>query len=209
MEFQKLIEVGVAGISIVVAMLSVAGAMRSGVLKRLKFGSLEIEASPQEREQIRALVKSVSSDSEAVPFETEQLALYYGQILSQSKVSFWFSLVFASLGFVILVVAVFLYSSTSVGTTVAQFIAGTIMDAVAALFFVQSRNAQKSMGEFFDKLRRDRNHLESRKLCSSIEDKIARDALKIQLSLHYAEVPNSTEVSKRIIDSSLPTYEGA
>lgn len=70
--------------------------------------------------------------------------------------------------------AVFMYSSETVGTTVAQFSAGTIMDAVAALFFVQSRNAQKSMGEFFDKLRRDRNHFESRKLCESIDDAGAR-----------------------------------
>ena len=207
MDFQKLIEVGITAISALVAVLSIVGAMKSGVLRRLQFGSIAIEASPQEREQIRALVKSVSDDTEAVPFETEQLALYYGQILSQSKISFWFSLVFASLGFVVIIISVFLYSSNSTGTTIAQFAAGTIMDAVAALFFVQSRNAQKSMGEFFDKLRRDRNHLESRKLCSSIETKVARDALKIQLSLHYAEVPNSSDVSKKIIDASLPTYQ--
>ncbi len=206
MEFQKFIEGGIAGLSVIVAIFAIIGAMRSGVLKRLRFGSIEIEANPQEQEQIRALVRSVSNDSVSVPFETEQLALYYGQILSQSKISFWFSLVFASLGFVILVIAVFLYSTNSVGTTVAQFIAGTIMDAVAALFFVQSRNAQKSMGEFFDKLRRDRNHLESRQLCKNIEDKLARDALRIQLSLHYAEVPNAYDVSKSIIDSSLPRY---
>ena len=51
---------------------------------------------------------------------------------------------------------------------IARFIAGGIVDAVAALFFVQSKRAQESMAEFFDKLRRDRNHLEARKLCENL-----------------------------------------
>jgi len=198
-DWQRVLETGIAGVSVLVAVASLVGAMRAGVLKRLRLGSIQIEVTQQERERARELVRTVVTGAESVPFETEQLALYYGQILAQSKVSFWFSLVFASLGFVVLVAAVFMYSSDSVGTTVAQFVAGTIMDAVAALFFVQSRSAQTAMGEFFDKLRKDRNHLESRKLCESIEDSKTKDALKVQLALHYAEVENSPGVAATLI----------
>jgi hypothetical protein len=174
--------------------------MRAGVLTRLRLGNLvDIQATPQEREVAKVLVEAAQKNREDIPFETEQLALYYGQILAQSKISFWFSLIFASLGFLVIIVAVFLYTSASTGATVAQFSAGVIMDAVAALFFVQSRNAQKSMGEFFDKLRRDRQQLESRKLCENIENKTARDALRIELSLHYAEVNNASEIAKTVI----------
>ncbi|AOK26294.1 hypothetical protein WK67_26790 [Burkholderia ubonensis] len=128
----------------------------------------------------------------------EQLTNYYTQVLSQSKVAFWFSLVFASLGFVAIMVAAFFYGSTTSGSTVAQFIAGTIMEAVASLFFVQSKNAQKSMGEFFDKLRSDRLHLESRKMCDAIQNPQTQDALKLNLALHYAGVPNSEVIAKQI-----------
>lgn len=181
-------------------------AFRSGVLHRIRFGSLEISASPREREQARALIESVSHpEREPVPFETEQLAQYYSQVLAQSKTSFWFSLIFASLGFAVIVIAGFLYSGTNQGATVAQFSAGVIMDAVAALFFVQSKNAQASMGEFFDKLRRDRQALEARKLCESLEDAIARDALRIELALSYAAIPESSQVAKSILGDWLAT----
>jgi hypothetical protein len=47
----------------------------------------------------------------------------FGSLVSQSKISFWFSLVFASVGFLLIVLAVFLYSGESFGATVAQFAA--------------------------------------------------------------------------------------
>jgi hypothetical protein len=203
--FPRILIILVAGASVIIAVLSIIGAMRAGVLTRLRIGNLvDIRATPQEREAAQALVAATAGAIRAgVPFETEQLALYYGQILAQSKISFWFSLIFASLGFVVIIVAVFLYTSGSVGATVAQFTAGVIMDAVAALFFVQSRNAQKSMGEFFDKLRRDRQHLESRTLCENIGSPVARDALRIELSLHYAEVADAADIARTVIDAGL------
>ena len=77
--------------------------------------------------------------------------------------------------------ASFLHSNGNIQATYLQVFAGVVMDAVSALFFVQSKNAQKSMGDFFDKLRRDRQQLESRKLCESISDQTAKDAIKMQL----------------------------
>jgi hypothetical protein len=71
---------------------------------------------------------------------------------------------FASVGFLIIVLAAFMHANAESGSTIARFIAGGIVDAVAALFFVQSKRAQESMADFFDKLRRDRNHMEARKL---------------------------------------------
>ncbi len=191
-------------VSVTVAVSSLAfaifGAISSGAIKRSRFGSFEIEATSQERKAAREFVASLTETAaDQVPFETEQLALYYGQVLSQSKISFWFSLIFASLGFVVIIVSVFLYTEATVGATIAQVLAGIVVDAVAGLFFVQSRGAQKSMMAFFDKLRSDRQQLESRKLCDEIENKNARDALRINLSLHYAGVENPSDVSKTII----------
>jgi hypothetical protein len=143
-----------------------------------------------------------SAEEKTIPFETEQLESYYSQVLVQSKISFWFSLVFASIGFLIIVLAAFLHSTTDTNSTIARFIAGGVVDAVAALFFVQSKKAQESMADFFDKLRRDRNHLEARKLCESLESPAAKDALRIRLALHYAEVGSPDAIAESIIKAA-------
>ncbi|KVL20568.1 hypothetical protein WJ45_27300 [Burkholderia ubonensis] len=193
-------KLGITGIAAIFSIITVIGAFRSGVLTKIRLGSFEIAADTDSKERANiegAIVSSVTGRDE-IPFEVEQLTNYYTQVLSQSKVAFWFSLVFASLGFVAIMVAAFFYGSTTSGSTVAQFIAGTIMEAVASLFFVQSKNAQKSMGEFFDKLRSDRLHLESRKMCDAIQNPQTQDALKLNLALHYAGVPNSEVIAKQI-----------
>ncbi len=177
------------------------GALKSGVLKRVRFGSFEIEASTEDAAQFKSALEK--SKEQSVPFEIEQLANYYSQILSQSKVSFWFSMIFASLGFAIIVISAFLHTEGTTTATIAQFSAGIIMDAVAGLFFVQSRNAQKSMGEFFDKLRNDRLHAESKLITESIQSKDAQDALRLHLALHYACVPRSDDVAKHITEKCL------
>lgn len=203
-DIQQVVAVVVGGLSAVVAATSMAGAFRAGVLKRVKFGSFEIEGNDEDVSEIRRIVTGSRSDSEKdIPFEIEQLTNYYSQILAQSKISFWFSLIFASLGFVVIVVAAFLFQTSAPGPAAAQFFAGVIMDSVAGLFFVQSRNAQKSMGEFFDKLRKDRAHVESRAICEAIESSQAKDALRVHLALYYAGVEQHGDIADGIAKSTL------
>jgi hypothetical protein len=203
-EIQDIFGVVVAAISVAVAAYGLAGVLRTGVLKRIRFGSFEIEGSSEDASRIRTLVEqSHAKEPKDIPFEIEQLANYYSQILAQSKVSFWFSLIFASLGFAVIVVAAFLYKDTNTGATFAQFIAGIVMDTVAGLFFVQSRNAQKSMGEFFDKLRKDRAQVESRNLCEAIQSEQAKDALRVHLALYYAGVEQHENLAKNITEATL------
>ncbi len=190
-------------IAVIATVASIVGAFKAGVLKRIRIGSLEIEAPSEEARKLRDAMHAAVRPGKDIPFEIEQLTNYYSQILTQSKISFWFSLIFASLGFAIIVVAAFLYTDGSGTATVAQFIAGVIMDAVAGLFFVQSRNAQKSMAEFFDKLRSDRLHMESRRLVDTVSNDKAKDALRLHLSLHYAGVDNAEGVAKEITTSCL------
>jgi cytochrome c biogenesis protein CcdA len=198
---QNIIATIATAITIVATTASIAGAFRAGVLKRIRFGSIEIEALSEETRKIREALKESVPLSKETPFEIEQLANYYSQILTQSKISFWFSLIFASLGFVIIIVAAFLYTDGSGTATVAQFVAGIIMDTVAGLFFVQSRNAQKSMAEFFEKLRNDRLHMESRRLVDTVSSEKIKDALRIYLSLHYAGVLNAENIAKGIFEN--------
>lgn len=185
-------------IAVLVAGYAMVTAIRSGLLTKFRIGPLEFR---RETAEARALIRKVAApDREPLPFETEELAKYYGSVLAQSKTSFWFSLMFASLGFMVIIVAVFVYTRGTApsGTSYLQLLAGVIIDATGGLFFVQSQRAQAAMANFFDKLRRDRLQAESRKLCDGVEDVKAKDALRILLCLHYAEVQNSFEVAKSI-----------
>lgn len=100
----------------------------AGVLKKVRFGSFEIETSSRdtsigkETEELAKISSDDKNSSNEVPYESKQLANYYTQILNQSKISFWFSLIFASLGFTVILASVMLYNSEKVGTTVASFV---------------------------------------------------------------------------------------
>lgn len=150
----------------------------------------------------------VDTNNTTQSFEVQQLSRYYAQVLSQSQISFWFSLIFASLGFAMIAAAVF---SANMSAMIIQSVAGIIMDAVAALFFVQSKRAQLSMAEFFDKLRRDRDALEARKICDAIENRAARDILKIRLSLHAVGIQSQVDIAQiateRLWQANVPVQE--
>jgi hypothetical protein len=199
----------IAIMGLVTVIISIMGAFRSGALRQLRLGSFELRGrgAPVADQQLeQKLISSITtSEGESIPFEAQQLAGYYAQVLAQSRISFWFSLVFASIGFSIIVLAAFTHSAADPGSTIARFIAGGVVDAVAALFFVQSKRAQQSMADFFDKLRRDRNHFEARKLCESLDTRQARDALRVRLSLHYAEVTTPDTIAQSIYSATLQT----
>jgi hypothetical protein len=117
---------------------------------------------------------------------------YHAQGLAQSKISFWFSLVFAALGFAVIVSAIFTLQPESKlleqGRTLITLIAGTVIDAVAALFFVQSNKARQLMVDFFDRLRNDRKLEESLKLAIALPDVELRRRLHAFLALSFADI---------------------
>jgi len=121
---------------------------------------------------------------------------YHAQGLDQSKISFWFSLGFASLGFLVIIMGVFLLLGESAQAAKAPFTlaSGTIIDAVAALFFIQSNRARRLMTEFFDRLRIDRKLDESLRLAKEIEDENIQAVLKSILALNFAEVDSPLAV---------------
>lgn len=152
----------------------------------LKNASLQT-SSIKELEGIKA--KLIQSPAEK---QYELLSQYHSQGLDQSKISFWFSLIFAALGFSVIITAVFAMDRsvqfTSQGQTFITLLAGTIIDIVSTLFFVQSNKARELMSKFFDKLRADRKLEEALKLCQEIQDGNIRARLQTLLALKFAEV---------------------
>lgn len=136
------------------------------------------------------------SEIQKLAYDPDKFDEYHQQSISQSRISFWFSLFFATVGFAIITTSIFTYSEK---TGLIGIISGTIIDGVSALFFVQSNKARQLMSDFFDKLRQDRKLEESLKLCESIEDQFLRNALKVKLSLFFSGLEDNNNTASEII----------
>lgn len=188
-----LVPVGAVAISVISAIV----AMGRG---KLKFGQLMIDFDRSASSEIRERLSSAEGHESGF----RQYALlreYHAQGLAQSRVSFWFSLTFASIGFAVIAlgVGIVLQREEPTGGSLMQvvsgagkpaltIISGTIIDAVAALFFVQSNKARQLMTEFFDKLRMDRKLDEALKLAEQIPEPLVSSRLKAVLALHFVDV---------------------
>ncbi len=137
-----------------------------------------------------------AAEMQKIAYDVNKFDEYHQQSISQCRISFWFSLVFATLGFLIIATSVFTYSEES---GYLGIVAGAIVDVVAALFFVQSNKARQLMSDFFDKLRQDRKLEESLKLCESIDDPFFRNSLKLKLSLYFSGLEDSYNIASEII----------
>ena len=188
---------------------------------RLKVGNLEVDFNPKESLQkgfnieIKGQHENIVEKPALEPAERQYkiLSEYHAQGLAQSKISFWFSLVFASLGFIVIIVTLLTMDRsitiTEQGKTFVGIIAGTVIEAVSALFFVQSNKARLLMVEFFDRLRTDRKFGESLKISETIPDLEVQSRLKVLLSLDFAGVKSADTIITQVFNASVRNLSGS
>jgi len=122
---------------------------------------------------------------------------YYVQGLSQSRVSFRASLVAAIAGFVLIIGAVVasLLKLAAIDSVAVGLIAGTITEAVAALFFVQSNKSRSLMQDMHSRLRKDeranRQYFKALELVTEIRDQDKQDELKALFAQHFVRLEPS------------------
>jgi hypothetical protein len=184
----------------VVVLVYLRGGRRLGKLK-IDFNK-DVIRSERNEESENLPLNNEDGDSDKKKFAL--LLQYHSQGLAQSKISFWFSLVFAAIGFAIIVLGILtIQNNTSIwnqGRAFLTLISGTIIDAVSALFFVQSNRARQLMTEFFDKLRTDRKFEESLKLANQIPDDLLKSKIKILLSINFADIKASDDIVNSLIN---------
>jgi hypothetical protein len=177
---------------------------------KLKVGNFILDLSPTRIDaEIERYRRKTLSTSQSDPADKQFLLLreYHAQGLAQSRISFWFSLVFASLGFAVIIAAVMTMDRTAAimeqGRTWVTVAAGTIIDAVAALFFVQSNKARELMVEFFDRPRNDRKLEESLKIASTLPDPTLSSRLGVILALNLADAKPSDDLVSKLFNVPL------
>ena len=175
---------------------------------RIKLGQFQLDFPHEQLHAGGDIYINHAQPKEEIPQEPahRQYSLmqqYHSQGLVQAKISFWFSLVFASLGFLVIVVSLLTMEKdvalTAQAKTFVGLVAGTIIDAVSALFFAQSNKARHLMTEFFDKLRIDRKFEESLQMCEKISDPLIQSRLKVLMALNFAEVSSPKSVLKEVL----------
>lgn len=123
---------------------------------------------------------------------------YHAQVLSQASVSYYISLLFAGLGFLILVDS----GGSGRGT-----VAAVLTELVAALFFIESRKSRASMLEQTRALRAEseerRREEERARLIEMVSEGEARDRLLSELVLSLDTV-RAAEPARR--PAAPPTY---
>lgn len=176
-------------IPVVAALTATMGVMAAAIpmlVRKEKTGNSNNDSSAPEREVEVGVSPPLIDGTSPTPFEVQQLAGYYSQTLSQSRISFWFSLIFAAIGFMIIVGGAALYTDGGLTASAIKISSGIVIDGVSALFFIQSRRSQEAMSAFFEKLRNDRQFAEARSICNEISDNRSKDHLKTILVLHYS-----------------------
>jgi hypothetical protein len=187
-------------IPVIVAVTAIIALLKA---KQAQFGKITTDLDKAENNTQDTVGYSVSGNEADISLTTNErqfllLKQYHAQGLGQSRISFWFSLIFAACGFAVIVLSILnVDNSKSILTqpnSIISLISGTIIDAVSALFFVQSNKSRELMSTFFEKLRADRKIEESLKLADSITDENLRSKLKMILSLHFAEIVTSDNI---------------
>ena len=142
-------------------------------------------------EAIAKVIKQTTNDNQERREEEWQVVRtlvneYHKQALSQAKVQFWFSVVAASIGFVIIIMPI-----VRGNTSLLQAASGIILEAVAALFFTQAAQTRERATALYDRLRTDRERTYALSLVDSIDNGNVRNAVKAELALHMAGLASS------------------
>jgi hypothetical protein len=112
-------------------------------------------------------------------------------------------LIFALFGFSILLILSFINLKMNPDKVIISIISTVIIEVISVLFFIRSNKAQKEMGKFLSKLRKDKQQGVTKKLVESIENPVLKDTLKIQLALYYSGIQNDTSSINESIQAAI------
>lgn len=176
------------------------------LLQRLHEQLVATDANTATREDLARLsadVQALAAQTRSDRRHTALLGEYHAQTLAQSQLAFRVSLVFASLGFILIaatiVVAVLGGDAEATDETLIALAGGTVIEAVAALFFALANQTSRKMAGFFDSARADRSLEEALELADRIPDPGVQSRLKTVLALRLAAAEASDQVVRSVM----------
>jgi len=172
-------------------------AMRSGDLKKLLAGPPAAGIAPAGAAE-EENPDHANDPASALAADHRRLTDYLSLASQQAQTGLRFSLAFAGLGFILLVAAAFFPIANPGGSALVQILAGMALVGASGLLFNSVRSTHSGICKSLEKLNKRDRHLKSRELCDNVGDEKTRDALKVQLALHYAGVSRPLETARAI-----------
>lgn len=141
--------------------------------KRLKKELLEISYI-----QVKSPVKESGGDNVYLLLE-----MHHQQALQQSKVQFWFSILASVIGFITIIISVFVSLNNNWYDYVLKSIPGIVTEAVSFLFFNQARETRDRATKFFRELNYDKQIAKSVAIADTIESEEVKSKVKSLIAL--------------------------
>jgi hypothetical protein len=133
-----------------------------------------------------SIVNNAGNDSgEAMPLVEGLINGYHRQALHQAKVQFYFSVVAAAVGIAIIIGSLLQIDPQNLAS-LTKALPGTVIDAVAFLFFKQAEATRQRATELYDRLRNDNVQYHSMRTVEEISDPLIKNVVRAQLALHMA-----------------------
>ncbi|MGW0184119.1 TRADD-N-associated membrane domain-containing protein [Nocardia sp. NPDC003345] len=177
--------------------------------RRFNVGADEIVLSARAEREDLIRQGATSAAETAIVSNTALFNQYHSRSLLQAQISFFFSLGAASVGFVIIVIALWTVGRggfDQAGVAGVQLSAALIIEIVAALFFRLSNQSRALLISFFDKLRKDRQFEEALTMARQLPpESSVRDRLHVAVALHLIDAPE--EVLAAILNGSEPALQ--
>jgi hypothetical protein len=138
------------------------------------------------------------------------LAKYASHGLAQSWISFIVSVLFAGLGFVVILTGVLFvtFRHGSLTTAAVSALSGTVVEAVAGLFFALNRMNQKNMIGFYDRLRSDQRVEHAINMARKLPESYLATRLQALLALRFTETDPIAELFQQLLRSEEPPGDG-
>jgi len=172
-------------------------AHKSGELTKLLIHPLESEGDLFETPQAGGDAQSVDTENN-LDLGNRQFVEYFNLVTHQARAGFKLAAVFAGLGLVLLIVTAVVPATYTGGLALLQLLTGGMLLGLAGVFFNRLKSTHRAICECLEKLMARGRQLKARELCESVNDEESRDALRIQLALHYAGVSRALHTAKAI-----------
>jgi uncharacterized membrane protein len=113
------------------------------------------------------------------------------QARTDSSQFFKLTLVFAAIGFTIVMGGVILLYTGQIGAGIVTLISSSVPDVTAALFFHKDRELRKTLRKYHSDMRKSQTLLNLLDIAETIEDTDERDKMKQQIIAVTLGVPKS------------------
>ena len=121
------------------------------------------------------------------------LRLHHEQALQQSNIQFWFSIVASIIGFLFIILMVFITDSIEWYDYVFKMMPGAIIEIVSILFINQARETRDRATKFFTELNYEMQISKSVEIADSIEDEGIKADVKSKIALHIIGIGNEAK----------------